>query len=76
MNYNEKVDYDKYNGKVKGKDVMTFYGYTKNQACRRIRDAKANLNKKRHQDLTVKQFCEYYGVMFTEFVDKVFLKDK
>ncbi|WP_156340020.1 hypothetical protein [Nonlabens sp. YIK11] len=57
---------------IQVQDVMTIFGVSKETAYRRIKLAKDALGKKKHQQLTITQFCEYYDVPTQEFHQSIF----
>lgn len=53
------------------KDLCGPLGIGERQAQRKIREVRKALDKKKHQYLTINEFCEYMGIPRAEFADLI-----
>lgn len=49
-------------------DVKIISGCSKDTAARRIQQAKDAIGKEKHQALTIREYCTYFGYDFEEVV--------
>ena len=53
---------------IRAADVEVFYGIASRQARRLLKDVKCEYHKKKHQPVTVSEFCKYFNIEEKEFL--------
>jgi hypothetical protein len=49
-------------------DVIKIYECSASTAARKIKEARDHYQKKTHQDITIKEFCEYFSIDYNETI--------
>ena len=52
---------------VKARDIMYFFGKRERQSFKMMAEMRKHFKKKKHQPITVTNFCEYYGILPDDF---------
>lgn len=52
---------------VKARDIMYFFGKQERQSFKMMAEMKKHFKKKKHQPITVTNFCEYYDIAPSDF---------
>lgn len=47
-------------------DIMTIHACSASSASRKIKEVKDHLNKADHQEVTIKEYCDYFGLAYEE----------
>lgn len=47
---------------IQARDIQNFFGKGQRMAYKMIAEMKRHFNKKSHQPITIRNFCEYYGI--------------
>ena len=52
---------------VKARDIMYFFGKRERQSFKMMAEMRKHFKKKKHQPITVTDFCAYYGTLPDDF---------
>jgi len=55
-------------------DIQKIYDYTYKRAWYLLSQVKASLGKEKHQDVTIKEFCQYQGLNEKEVIQSLNIK--
>ncbi|MGB2087459.1 MAG: hypothetical protein ACPHVL_02375 [Psychroflexus salarius] len=54
---------------IRAADIEAFFGISTRQARQYLADVKEEYQKKRHQPVTLAEFCKYFGIQKEEFLE-------
>jgi hypothetical protein len=52
---------------VKARDIMYFFGKKERQSFKMMAEMRKYFKKKKHQPITITNFCDYYGIKPSDF---------
>lgn len=58
---------------IYAQDIQNFFGKGQRMAYKMIAEMKEYFNKKKHQPITIQDFCEYYGVQREEIETSILI---
>lgn len=56
---------------IRNKDIAVIFDCTPSTACKKMRVLKDALNKKRHQTVSLTEFCKYFDLQVNEVIEKI-----